>query len=88
MSTFEFPKPGERTNISAVPVPEEYLANLLFAGARDFQNQPCPHGSCSHCLEYIREWFLLYDLLSEPYSLRLVYLLDADGIPLPGELAE
>jgi hypothetical protein len=85
MNAFTFPQPGERTNASSVLVPEEYLCSLLITGALDYYAHPCPFKGCSHCDEYVRQWWAVWYLLSEKHQERIDTALDLEhtGYPEP-----
>lgn len=47
MTDFAFPKPGERTNPSAIPVPERVLLDLVLSVLNGDANSECP--GCAAC---------------------------------------
>lgn len=84
MNAFTFPQSGERTNASAVIVPEEYLGSLLITGARDYYAHPCPLEGCPSCQEYVRQWTECYKLLDFKHAERVDTALDIERLPHPG----
>jgi hypothetical protein len=61
---FSFPKPGERTNASAIPVPEDVLSWLTSAAGILLILEACDDPACATCVEKGAKWTTALGLLS------------------------
>lgn len=81
--TFQFPAPGERTNKSAIPVPDDDLATLLLQAARDYWASECDIPRCDGCHNARRVWWDAYLSLPRERRLSITATLGFQGVEFP-----